>query len=108
MAAINESPAEAAFALDMLVEMHPCGVLEQAGGKLMLGLLDGLAVDMIDLVAHRVIAPAPWRAGERVVVTFEVELGQGRAEGSGIDAGSELRHDGIGRRSGEVALIDHH
>ena len=67
VAAIDQPPPEPPLAFDMLIEMHPRGVLEQAGGELMLGLLDGLAVDMIDLVADRVIAPAPGRAGERVL-----------------------------------------
>ena len=51
MAAIDEAAAEAALALDMLIEMHPRRVLEQPRGELVLGLLDGLAVDMVDLVA---------------------------------------------------------
>jgi hypothetical protein len=63
VAAIDEPPAEPAFALDMLIEMDPRRVLEQARGELMLGLLDGLPVDMVDLVADGIIVEAPGRAG---------------------------------------------
>ena len=76
MAAIDEPPPEPALALDMLIEMHARRVLEQARGELMLGLLDGLPIDMVDLVADVVIAPAPGRAGKRKVVAAELELRQ--------------------------------
>ncbi len=48
--------------------MHLRGVLVQAGGELVLGFLDGHAVDMVDLLANLVIAPAMAAPGERVVI----------------------------------------
>jgi hypothetical protein len=57
VAAIDDTALEAALRLDVLIEMHPGRVLEKARGELVLGLLDRLAVDVIDLVACRVIAP---------------------------------------------------
>src|SRR6185437_11623893 len=62
VAAIDEAAAEAALAFDMLVEMHPRRVLEQPRGELVLGLLDGLAVDVVDLLADLIVAPALGRA----------------------------------------------
>ena len=108
VAAVDEPPPEPALAFDMLIEMHPRRVLEQAGGELVLGLLYGLPVDMVDLVAGRVIAPPFGRAGQHIVVAAHVERRQGRAEGRGIDAGGKLRHHGVRRRRVNVALIDHH
>ena len=104
MAAIDEPPPEPPLAFDMLIEMHPRGVLEQAGGELMLGLLDGLAVDMVDLVADRVVVEALGRTGERIVVAAEIELRQRRAERGGIDARGKLRHhaDRAPARSGRA------
>ena len=92
----------------MLIEMHPRGVLEQPRGELMLGLLYCLAVDMVDLLADLIIAPALGRAGERVVVAADVERRQRSAERRRIDARGELGHNGGRRRRIDVALIDHH
>ncbi len=108
VAAIDEAAAEPGLALDVLIEMHARGVLEQTGGELMLGFLDGLAVDMIDLLADCVILPAALRARERIVVNFEIELGQCRAELLRIDGRRKLRHHRFGRRRILVALVHHH
>src|SRR5665648_715188 len=67
VAAIDEPAAEALLTFPVLVEMHACGVLEQTGGELVLGLLYGLAVHMVDLVADGVVFPVARRAGERIV-----------------------------------------
>ena len=91
MAAIDEPAAEAAFAFGMLVEMHARGVLEEARGELVLGLLDGLAVDMVDLLADLVVAPALGRAGERIVVAPEVERWQSGAEARRVDRHARRR-----------------
>jgi len=80
---IDEPSPEPAFALDMLIEMNARGVLEQPRGELMLGLLDGLAVDMIDLVADLIIAPALGRTGERIIVGAELQPRQRMTEPRG-------------------------
>ena len=46
--AIDNASAEPAGFGHALVEMHPCGVLPQPGGDLVLGLLDRDSVDMVD------------------------------------------------------------
>ena len=74
MAAIDDAALEAALRLDVLVEMHPRRVLEEARGELMLGLLDGLAVDMVYSVADLIVAPALRRTGKRVVVSAELQV----------------------------------
>ena len=58
MAAVDQPPAEAALRLAELVEMHLGGVLIEAGRDLVLGLLDGDAVDMVDPLARRNSPPS--------------------------------------------------
>ena len=64
VAAIDQPPAEPGVLGGQAVEMDLGGVLEQARGDLVLGLLDGHAVDVVDLLAHRVIGEAVRAAGE--------------------------------------------
>jgi len=63
VAAIDQAAAEAALCLFVLVEMHLRGVLVEAGRELVLGLLDGHRVDVVDLFANLVVAPAVAAAG---------------------------------------------
>ena len=55
------------------VEMHLGGVLPQARGEHVLGLLDGHPVDVVDLLSDRVIAPAVRLSGEGEIIVCEVE-----------------------------------
>ena len=48
--------------------MHLRGVLVEPGREHVLGLLDRHAVDMVDLLAGRIVAEAMRRAGEREIV----------------------------------------
>ena len=79
MAAVDQAPAEAGVLGGQPVEMHLGGVLEQARGDLVLGLLDGHAVDVVDLLTDRVIREAVRAAGEVGVV------GGGREGRRGVD-----------------------
>src|SRR6266704_1598815 len=58
MPAVDQPPAEAALALDELVEMNARGVLIEPRRDLVLGFLDRHAVDMIDSLADFIIAEA--------------------------------------------------
>src|SRR5262249_56330086 len=81
VAAVDESASKPAFALNVLVEVDARGVLEQARSELVLRFLYCLAVDVVDLVADRIIAPALGRAGERVVVALYIERRGGGTTG---------------------------
>ena len=61
--AINEAPAETSLALLMLVEMNPSVVLVEPAGELMLGLLDGHAIEVINLFADLITPPSAWTSG---------------------------------------------
>ena len=52
---INQSPAETALAFDKLIEMDTGRVLIEPGGDLVLGFLDGDAVDVVDLFSDLVV-----------------------------------------------------
>ena len=86
VAAVDQPPAEAALALAELVEMHLGRVLVEARRDLVLGFLDGDAVDMVDALARRIVAPAMRRAGEGEIVGGDVDLRAGGAELAGRDA----------------------
>src|ERR1700722_9656756 len=66
--AIDQPVPETALALAELIEMDLGAVLKQARRDLMLGLLDGDAVDVVDLLADGIIAPAMRRTGERKII----------------------------------------
>src|ERR1700722_14974774 len=72
MAAIDQAAAEAAFALDELVEGDARGVLIKPRRDHVLGFLDGIAVDMIDLLADGIIPEFGGAAGEREVIIDNV------------------------------------
>ena len=98
VAAVDQPPAEPALALAELVEMHLGGVLVEAGRDLVLGLLDGDAVDMVDALARRVVAPAMGRAGEREIVGGGVDLRAGGAELGRRDRRGQIGDMGLRRR----------
>ena len=79
MAAIDQPPAEPALALAKQVEMDLGGILIEAGRDLVLGFLDGDAVDVVDALARSVVAPAMGRTGEGKIVRGRVDL---RARGA--------------------------
>ena len=81
MAAIDEAAPEALLSFPVLVEVHARGILIEARGHLVLGLLDGLAVHMVDLVANGIIFPTARSTGERIVVHGELERRQRLTEG---------------------------
>src|SRR5271165_7278329 len=58
----------------MLIEVHSCRVLTQAGGHHMLGLFDCHAVDVIDSFADPVVFPQMRAACEGRVVTFYAQI----------------------------------
>src|SRR5215469_14536729 len=74
----------------------------------MLRFLDGLAIDMIDLVSDFVVAPALGRPGERVIISVKLQARQRVAEPRRRDLGDQLRHMWRRRRGVLVALVDHH
>ncbi len=55
------------------IEMDLGGVLPQARGQHMLGLFDGDAIDMVDHLAHRIIAPAVRLARQLEIVAGEIQ-----------------------------------
>ena len=63
MAAIDQAAAKPSALLGKLVEMHPRGILEQAGGELVFGLLHRHAVEMVDLFTDRIVVKTHRRTG---------------------------------------------
>ena len=98
VAAIDEALAEAAVTGRECVEMHLRGVLEQARRDLMLCLFDRHAVDVIDLLANRIVGPAMGRAGESEIIGRAVDRRTGGAERIEADRGRQRWRDR--RRSG--------
>ena len=76
--AVDEPPAEASLALAELVEMHLGGVLIEPGRRLVLGLFDGDAVDMIDPFAGSVVLEPIGRPAELSVEGGAVDPRTGR------------------------------
>ena len=107
VAAIDQAAAEAALALGVLVEMHLGGVLPQAGRHHVLGFLDGHAVHMVDLLAHRIVVPQMRAAGQHGVVAGTLETGRHHQIGGGDRAG-QLGHTLLGDGGAFVALLHHH
>src|ERR1700677_2530607 len=64
MPTIDEPPPEAPLPLAELVEMHLGGVLIKPGRRLVLGLFDGDAVDMIDPLADAIVLEPIVRSAE--------------------------------------------
>src|ERR1700722_12830339 len=106
--AIDQPASETALALAELIEMDLGAVLKQARRDLMLGLLDGDAVDVVDLLADGIIAPAMRRTGERKIITRAVDDGTGAAETVGWQRLGELGHDRGGRGRSRVPFAHHH
>ncbi len=65
MAAIDQSLAEAALLGAERIEVDARGVLIKPGRDLVLGLFDRIAVDVIDLLAYRVVLETIFAASER-------------------------------------------
>src|SRR5277367_6809872 len=64
MPTVDEPPPEAPLPLAELVEMHLGGVLIQPGRRLVFGLFDGDAVDMIDALAGAIVLEPIGRSAE--------------------------------------------
>src|SRR5262245_40314187 len=92
MAAIDQTTAEPALRLGELVEMNARGVLIEPGRELMLRLLDRDAVDVVDLLADRIVAPARPAAGERGVVGLDVDDRTGAPERRRLDGLRQVGH----------------
>ena len=80
MPAVDEPPAEAPLPLAELVEMHFRGVLVEPGRRLVLGLFDGDAVDMIDPFAGAIVLEPMRRSAELPVERGAVDRRTGCAE----------------------------
>src|ERR1700728_2665491 len=80
MPAIDEAPPEAPLALAELIEMHPGDVLIEPGRRLVLGLLDGDAVDMVDALAGAIVLEPIGRSAEILVECSAIDRRTGFAE----------------------------
>ena len=81
MTAIDETAPEPALSFGVLVEMDLGGVLVEPGGKLVLGLFHGHAVDVVDLLADGIVAEPELRSGKVIVPVGGIEQRRGIAEG---------------------------
>ena len=104
--AVDQPPAGRVLGALILVEVDLGGVLIEARGHLVLGLLDGHAVDMVDLLADCVVLERMRRACEGEVVAAEVEA---------VRQDQVLRRHGAGqgrrrllRDLGGLAALAHH
>ena len=107
-ATVDDALAETALGLGMLVEMHLGGVLIKTRGELVLGLLDGHAVDMVNFLANLVVAPAIGGAGKIEIIAARLDHGHSGAEAGWIDAIGELGHGILGANGGLIAFSHHH
>ncbi len=108
MPAINQPAAEAPLLGSVQVEMNARGVLIEPGRGLMFGFLDCDPDHVIDALADLVVAEAMRAAGERKVVSRNVERRAGFAQNFRIEYGGQARYVIAGRRCGLVAFLHHH
>src|SRR6202044_364952 len=80
VAAIDQPPPETTLLGVELIEMVARRVLINQRRNLMLGLFDRVTVDMVDLLADRVIAVAIGAAGKREIVSGDIERRAGFAQ----------------------------
>src|ERR1700690_557032 len=97
MATVDQPPPEAALLGAELVEMDARGVLIEPRRDLMLGLFDRVAVDMVDLLANRVVTKTIGAAGKREIVSLDIERRTGFAQDIRLDRGRQARHVVAGR-----------
>src|ERR1700722_17797488 len=107
MPAIDEPPPEAPLPLAELVEMHLGGVLIEPGRRLVLGLFDGDAVDMIDPLAGAIGLRPGLRSAELRGERGAIDRRTRRAEIGDADRLGELGNAGLSRGSAGVALSHH-
>ena len=108
MAAIDQAAAEAALAFGELVEMNARGVLVKPCRGHMLGFLDGDAVDVVDALAHFVVAEAMRTAGQHRVIGGRIDDRAGIAEIGRLDAFRQFGDFFLWRGRRLVALSHHH
>ena len=108
MPAIDEPPPEAPLPLAELVEMHLGGVLIEPGRRLVLGLFDGDAVDMIDPLAGAIVLEPVRRSAELRVERGAVDRRTSCAETFDGDRLGQFGNMGLGRGGAHVALSNHH
>ncbi|TPW07986.1 MAG: hypothetical protein FD124_723 [Alphaproteobacteria bacterium] len=87
--------------------MHLRGVLIEARGDLVLGLLDGHAVHVIDLFASRVVFVEMRGAGQVRIVSAEIKARR-NDEILRIHRSREFRRDRFRRWRTRIALVHHH
>ena len=97
MPAIDEAPPEAPLPFAELVEMHFRGVLIEPGRRLVLGLFDRDAVDMIDPLAGAIVLEPMRRAAELVVERGAIDPRTGCAEIGDGDRLRQFGNMGLGR-----------
>jgi hypothetical protein len=103
MPAIDQPPAILARGG---VEMHLGGVLPEPGGQHVLGLLDGHAVDMVDHLAHRVVAPAVRLSGQGEIVAGEIQpRGDGQIGRTAAGAVPGITGSGAGAAASRLRTI---
>src|SRR5215472_339319 len=107
MAAIDQASPKSSFAFRELVEMNARGVLIKPRRDLMLGFLDGDAVDVVNSLADVVVAETIGAAGEREVIGGELDRRTSLAEEFGIERGRQPRHVIAWRLCRLVALTHH-
>ena len=92
----------------VLVEMHLGGVLIETRRDLVLGLLERHAVDMVDFLAHLVVAPAIGRAGKREIIAADLERGHPAPKPAGSTRSGSLGTNCLGANGGLIAFSHHH
>ena len=91
-----------------LVEMDLGRVLIEPGRRLVLGLLDGGAVDMIDPLARAIVLEPMRRSAEFAVERVAFDPRTSRAETGCADRFGKLGNVGLGRRGACIAFSHHH
>ena len=97
MPAIDEPAPEAPLPLAELVEMHLGGVLIEPGRRLVLGLFDGDAVDMIDPLAGAIVLEPIGRSAELRIERGAIDPRTGCAETCDGDRLRQFGNVGLGR-----------
>ena len=87
--------------------MHLGGVLPQPRGQHMFGLFDGDAIDMVDHLAHRIIAHPVRLARKGKVIAAEIQPFRDQQRRR-IDDLGQIGHHRIWRGRREIALFHHH
>src|SRR5262245_23164596 len=107
-AAVDQPALEWSLRLCVLIEMNPGRVLIEAGGDLVLGLLQRHGLGVIDSFADGIIAPAMGAARQGIDIARQVEAWQVLRQMRRIDPADELRDDRLRWRRRGLAFAHHH